>query len=78
VGAATGLVLMAAGFVHPFWRIGAVSYVARHSGLLHYLTASPIVVLTFIAAGAWIGGELRSGRITIGDPPDMKMPGLEE
>jgi hypothetical protein len=78
VGVGTGLAMGAVGLIRPYWQIGAVSNHAAHSGLLHYMEGSPIVILTFVALGSWIGGEVRAGRITLDDPPGTTMPGLED
>jgi hypothetical protein len=67
VGVLAGSALAAMGAARPFWRTAIVSYHAAHSGLLHYLTHNPIVLLTFCALGGWLAGQFGTGRFTLAD-----------
>lgn len=71
-GVGAGLLLAIAGAVRPFWRTAIVSYHAAHSGLLHYLTHNPIVLLTFAALGGWLAGQFGTGRFTLADAAPVR------
>jgi hypothetical protein len=71
-GAGAGLLLAVVGAVRPFWRTAIVSYHAAHSGLLHYLTHNPIVLLTFAALGGWLAGQFGTGRFTLADAAPVR------
>lgn len=67
VAAATFALFCAAGFLHPFWRIPAVSPASAHSGAMHYFLQSPLVVLAFGTLGAWAASQFATGRWTLAD-----------
>lgn len=58
---------LAAGALHPFWRILPVTAASRHSLGLYFLVRNPVVALAFGTLGGWLGAQFSTGRFTLAD-----------
>lgn len=67
-------VLGGVNLLHPLWRVPLVSPHSAHSGAMHYFLHSPFVLVTFGTLGAWLAGQLASGRWTLTDKEPVALP----